>query len=391
MRRRAGKSLAIGPRHHVDCTAVNSVEQLDVRLLERLVQGAFGERTSVVDVRQVRPWSVARCHLDGPDGPRTVIAKWLRSNPEGFRVDRRQIVTEAAALRLVGELAPRLAPALLAHDPAHDLLITEDLAPRRTLHSMLSPGLSPTGITGLHEFAGAIARLHVATAAAATPGPWAAEARIPVDRRSASAVLERLAELTEPTDAVRRDVDRAVAAIDAPGPFDVFSNGDSGANNVLVAADGADGRLIDFEHAGRRHGLLDVAALYVPGSMWMTIADPVPLGLEETYRTAAGEAMPAMLDDASFRSGLASACALRTLEKLRRFDKLDVRPPGHHSRPQLVATVERTIATLTHCDELLALRDWFEAVGLGVRARWPDADVTFPDDFTLRQPFDPDH
>jgi hypothetical protein len=54
------------------------------------------------------PWPMARCHLDGFGTPRTVIVKWLRSNPEAFRVERRQIATGVSALQLVGQVAPSL-------------------------------------------------------------------------------------------------------------------------------------------------------------------------------------------------------------------------------------------------------------------------------------------
>ncbi len=86
------------------------------------------------------------------------------------------------------------------------------------------------------------------------------------------------------TDAARADADAALVEIHDPRGLAAFSNGDSGANNCLVDLDGGDGRLIDFEHACRRHGVLDAAALHVPGSMWMTVADPVPLGVEDTYQ-----------------------------------------------------------------------------------------------------------
>ncbi|GAA5033300.1 hypothetical protein GCM10023317_85050 [Actinopolymorpha pittospori] len=123
--------------------------------------------------------------------------------------------------------------------------------------------------------------------------------------------------------------------MDDPGDLVAFSNGDGGANNCLVDADGGDGRLINFEHACWRHALLDAAALRVPGSMWMTVADPVPLGVEATYREAAGAGLPAVLDDKRYGFGLAAACAINAIETLQRFDKLDGREPGHHSRPQL--------------------------------------------------------
>lgn len=364
---------------------------LDLGALERLVRQAFGDQATVVSVYQIRPWAVARCHLEGVEGAGTVIAKWLRSNPQGFRVQRRQIATEAAALELIGELAPAVGPSVAGRDLDHDLLIIEDLAPRRTLHSILSTGLSPAGHTGLHTYAATIGHLHAATATNESQGPWDKAARLPLGPQEATALLDRLEEIAPTSPDVRADVADAIAAIDEPGPFAAFSNGDSGANNCLVTVDGHNGRLIDFEHACYRHVLLDAAALHVPGSMWMTVADPVPLGIEDTYRRVAGEALPTVLDDALYGYGLSAACALTTLDKLQRFDKLDGRELGHHSRPQLVTTIERTVHTMERWGHLAAVKGWLADAAAALRIRWPDADIQFPDDYTLREPFEPDH
>ena len=304
-----------------------------------LLRQRFGDDVELVDRQRIRPWALARCHLRGVHAPPTVIVKWLRSNGAQFRVDRRQIATEAAALELAGEVAPGIAPSLIAHDPQRDVLVTEDLAPRRTLHSMLSTGLTaPAGVAGLHTFAASMARLHAATAELRAVGPWDDGARVVLQRDKVGPLLTRLEELVAVSDGVRGDVIAALDEVDRPGPFAAFSNGDSGANNLLVDDNGCDGRLIDFEHACRRHALLDAVALHVPGPVWMTVADPVPLGVENTYREVAGAGLPAVLDDQSYGFGLAAACAVTALSRLHRFDMLDGRQRGHHSRPQLVAT-----------------------------------------------------
>ena len=358
--------------------------------LRNLVREAFGARATVTALHRIQPWTVARCRLAGVEGTATVLVKWLRSNPAGFRVDRRQIATEAAALELVGQLAPGVGPSLRGHSREHALLLIEDLAPRRTLHSVLADGLSPAGLAGLHAYASTMARLHAATTGREHHGPWDPAAQLPLGREPATELLDSGA-LTPATPAVRRDVEAALRAMEDPGPFAAFSNGDSGANNCLITAEGLDARLIDYEHACYRHVLLDVAALHVPASMWMTVADPVPLGVEQTYRRVVGATLPEALDDELYGSGLSAACALRSLSKLLRFEKLDGREPGHHSRRQLVSTIERTVATMDRRDDLVALKTWLADTAHALRARWPDADVEFPDDYSLREPFRPDH
>ena len=41
--------------------------------------------------------------------------------------------------------------------------------------------------------------------------------------------------------------------------------------------------------------------------------------------------------------------------------------------------------------QLDALAAWLAAIAQALRVRWPDADVGFPDDYTLRERFEPDH
>lgn len=370
---------------------MDALPSFDKAAVQRLIHQSFGDDATLLGVGQIRPWTVARCQVEGINGPGTVVVKWLRSNPEGFRVDRSQMAIEAAALKTLEHLAPGIAPRLIACDLDHDLLITEDLAPRRTLHSVLSTGLSSPGIAGLHSFAATMGRLHAHTGSAPTSVPTDTSARLPISQIATTQLLERLEYLVHASREVRRAAQLAIRAIEEPGPFNAFSNGDSGANNCLVAADGTDGRLIDFEHACRRHALLDVAALHVPGSMWMTVADPMPLGVDDSYRRVAGERIPEVLDDNAYGSALSAACTLRALSKMQRFDKLDARPAGHHSRTQLVATIERTVMTLDHWGHLTPISWWLADVATALRLRWSDADVDFPDDYTLRESFDPDH
>ena len=366
--------------------------EVGVPVIETALRERLGHDVVVVSLRQIRPWTVARCELEGGGAPRTVIVKWLRSNPEGFRVERRQIATEVAALRIVNAVAPDVAPRLIAHHLDRDLLILEDLAPRRTLHSVLSTGIAtPGGVSGLHAFASTMGRLHSATRAIAAPEPSDRIMRTLLPRDVARSLLADLAEITGQTHEVRSDVDAALTELEEPGDLAALSNGDSGANNCLVDAARADARLIDFEHACRRHVLLDAAALHVPGSMWMTIADPVDLGVEATYRRTAGVGLPRILDDEAYGFGLCAASGVTTLEKLRRFEKLDRREPGHHSRAQLISTIDRAVTTMRRWGHLGAFGSWLDGVGAALRRRWPDADVEFPNDYTLREPFDPEH
>ncbi len=122
--------------------------------------------------------------------------------------------------------------------------------------------------------------------------------------------------------------------------------------------DGADGRLIDFEFAGYRHALSDAAVLHVPGSMWVTVADPVPTVNENEYRAAACRGLPAAEDDRSFGLGIAAGYLAFAIMRLSRLAQLESRPSGDKSRPQMVATLEAASAAAEGHRSLPHLSGW---------------------------------
>jgi hypothetical protein len=173
------------------------------------------------------------------------------------------------------------------------------------------------------------------------------------------------------------------AVVFEPGPFLAFSNGDSGANNFLVT--GADGRIIDWERGGYRHALIDAASLYVPGPIWMTVADPIANGADRAYRDTLTQGVPEAMDDDAFALGMTAACIAKAVERLRRLAKLDARPAGHESRAQMISTLEAAGRAADHFGALPYRADWICASAATLRRRWPDADREFPDAYTTRE------
>lgn len=98
----------------------------DVGIVEHLLRERFGDDVAVAQVQPIRPWAVARCHLTGMHAPPTVVVKWLRENPDGFRTAPRRITTDAAALRLLDDVAPGVAPRLVGHRPDADVDFPDD-------------------------------------------------------------------------------------------------------------------------------------------------------------------------------------------------------------------------------------------------------------------------
>jgi len=46
---------------------------------------------------------------------------------------------------------------------------------------------------------------------------------------------------------------------------------------------------------------------------------------------------------------------------------------------------------MTRWGQLDALASWLAAIAHALRSRWTDADWVFPNDYMLREPFEPDH
>ena len=356
---------------------------------ERVVAWLATREEELVSLEKFALWNVGRAVIRSADGAiSTVIVKWLRASvASDLAVEF--LRTECAALSLVGGLEPSIAPALLG--ATTELAVTEDLGDARLLWEMLRDG-DPLSPAAYRAFAGTMARLHTSTVGAmdlwdrarqqSGLGPTTASPEridhVPWewDLRSVTPVGHA------PSAAAQRDLEHVRSLLLDPGPFLAFSNGDPGANNFMVTADG--GRVIDFEYARFRHALIDAACLHVQHSVWMTIGSSARYGVVEVYRAGLAEQIPEAEDDELFGTAMAGAAAMRATERLRRFALLDARPEGHESRKQMIATTDAAAETIAEYGFLKDLGGWLTDVSLALRRRWPDADISFPDAFTVR-------
>ncbi len=345
-----------------------------------------GVEVDVLRWERLEPWYVFRLVLtsESPDVPGSVIVKSLRDHPTGFRTDPEQVLTEACALEFVAELGLDLVPQVLAYQLEACLVVLEDLAPRQALFDLIRNG-DPRAADGLSSFAHALGSLGVKTVGRSDEYYERRSALGPVDRQSDrlrflgwgwSDTRQYCEELGVP---IRGEAETEMIGVFEsfldPGPFLTLSNGDAGANNYLV--DGSDGRIIDFEFAGYRHSLMDASNLYMPGSMWMTVSDPIAAGLESIYRAALSEGIPEAADDERYGIGIAGACCASAVERLHRYPRLDERAPGHESRRQMVSTIEAAVWAAEAHSSLAHVSGWLKRVAEALRLRWPDADVVF--------------
>lgn len=364
--------------------------ELDPAVLARLAEEAAGAGATVVCVERIGEFSVARIAVrQKDDSPVTLIAKSLRVLPSGLRGEQSRILNEYTALEFVGGVDQTLAPRLLAADATRGVVLLEDLAPLRPLNELLVEG-DNRGHEGLRLFATRMARLHALTKngydeyyqrrVELGPTDTSRDARLVLGEWDWT--LPDLADCGFRASASAQDeIREAEQLLCEPGPFKAFSNGDPGLHNFMT--DGTSGRIIDWEDACFRHVLHDASCLWVPNSVWMTIADPVELGLDAIYRDALSEAIP-QAKTAAYDEALAAACIARAADRFMRFRLLDGRPPGHESRAQIIFTLEAAARSADHLKAFPHLSAWAHDVAAFLRARWPDADCEFPNAYTSR-------
>jgi len=344
---------------------------------------------AVVGWQRQEPWSLARVQFRGDSAPPTAIVKWVRCHSAAGRTEPWRLRLECATLRyLSDDLRLTFTPQVLATDLSAGFAVIEDLAPRVGLDRLIGRDGADAHLERLRAFARALGELGAATSRRATVNrPWPAElTRLTAAADPLAGLSGALDEACEyatdlgvrVSDGVDWDLAAIADELRAPGPFFALSSGDAGTNNVLVHESGpADPRLIDFEASAFTHALLDAVCLHVPGPGWLTVGDPVALGVADDYRSALALGIPQAEDDRLYGFGLTAACAWWALQRLRRYPKVDMRPPGDQSRPQLVETLEAAARVACSYRVLPHTAGWIRGIAERLRRRWPDADLVF--------------
>lgn len=335
--------------------------------IEAVLRQAFGSDVEVTGIEPVDPWCVLKVSLSGDQVPASVVVKYPRDPTGDFRTDPQRICRERAGLEFIADTIPDLAPALIAADtspdrPDQNFLIMEDLSPRISLRDLLLR--EGAAKDQLDSYTRALARLHAATVGNAEQfGGYVKRlglGDVPVDHSvrmwRAGLASIRAASVSMPTSA-DSELAEIVAAFATPGSFLAFSNGDAQQNNYLTD-DNGDGRVIDFEDAGFRHTMLDLMNLYIPGSMWLSVGDPITNGQEEIYRKELVKITPEVADDRLFGAAISGAVLIESIGRLADLAKLDARPAGDNSRVHRIAALEAAANTSDQHHSFPALAAW---------------------------------
>lgn len=284
--------------------------------------------TDPVDLGGNEYSTVLRCR-DTAGG--TVIVKAYP--PTGYGTE--SFGAEAAGLAFTS--ASGFGPGLLAADPAARMIVMTDLGDAPSLADLLlgdsaaaaAPAGAAAALLGWAQACGELAvrtagrqqelaSLRAAYPAAGTGSGAGAshwlERRIRTVPDLVSAL--EIVPVDDLTDDLADDL-AAIAAILAPGGFEVFSPGDICPDNNLVTTRGI--RFIDYESAEFHSVFLDAAYLRMPfSSCWCVFRLPPELAraAEAAYRTEVIGAFPELADDEVWLPGVRLATAAWTLHAM---------------------------------------------------------------------------
>lgn len=311
-------------------------------------------------------------------------------------------------------------PHFYAGDRARGFLVIEDLHPATPLSTLLAGQDASAAADALLQLARVLGKLHAQTcgkaalfaALRAQLAPQEASwGWVPPWQRAPAAYRRLLATLEEP---VRRqgfasyrwmpvvlrqvtiafsiplptqaeaELEQAVKALSAPGPFGAYTHGDPCPDNCLLQRQAL--KLIDFENGAFRHALLDaVYGRMLFPTCWQVGQLPHSLvqQMEAAYRAELVPGCPEAADEKRFAQELVHACAYWVL-LLCQFNTLsllfrrDQRWGTATMRQRVLARFAQFAQTTAEFGYLEALGQVFAALASHLRGSWPEEAAQLP-------------
>ncbi len=277
--------------------------------------------------------------LHSSDG-RTAILKAaaLRDDDwpgDAARSERLQLfLNESTALEFLTRRACAVTPRFIGADAKLGFVLMEDLGDGLDVASLLLGSDASTALAALCAWAEALADLHIAShartreyeelrsRAGAAGSPFAGGGRLAIDLAAAADRVQSTMRVSyDPTftnpPALRDAVKSITRELGSP-QWQVVSPHDCCPDNNVVLDDGGV-RLFDFQFAGVRHALLDLAVLHtIMPNCWC--AGRLPAGVvrlaTERYRRRLARSVARAKDEDAFKQALASARAGLALQSL---------------------------------------------------------------------------
>jgi hypothetical protein len=267
--------------------------------------------------------TVARFRVaSGAGVPETVVVKrqgnWAPYDPDSTEGTSWGLFNEWAALELLNEADPAIAPRLLAADRTDGFLVLEDLGDGDGIADLVLGRDAGLARDGLVAFARTLGRMHAVTSDRRGDYDRRRRALGPLpdgDRYFAFDFIRALSEAcgkigVEIPAGASNEATAVVAELSAPTEFLAYTHGDPCPDNTRVIA----GRvvLIDFEIGAFRHVLLDGAYSTAPfPTCWCVNRIPAPIvgRMEDAYCSELGTAFPGARDQAAFEDAMLNAMA----------------------------------------------------------------------------------
>ena len=372
-----------------------------VRTAEGILSDTLGGPTKLAATDRLRDDRVFRCQVvEGPDhAPASVIIKqaWPGYDPAVSSRGADLFFNHWAGTHFAGSLPtdPPLGPQLFGGDHSHGLVIMEDLGEPQDLRrlrqrwietdagldeeqrevvlaslgrkSLIEPLLEHDAIGAerwLVAFARTIGRLHASSMGriaeyvrlrgSLSPPPFTDHLHHQLYRPdTAKPILDVLSMLgISPSGAFTTEIETVVRAMREPGPFLAYTHGDPCPDNCIQVGDQL--RLIDFDHGGLRHALLDGVYSTIPfPTCWYANRIPAAVRgeMEAAYRTELIAGCPAAEDDALFHRAVADACTYWVLGWI--VERHNLKYQLQQDRAWGIATLrQRTLARLELLVEL---------------------------------------
>ena len=347
---------------------------------ERLVGVRFGAVERVSDERS--PKIVLRCAVEGE--PRAVVLKHDTRLRDGDADATRRLANEWAGAAFLDALAPDppIGPRFLGGDREAGFVALEDLASNGSLSEPLTGDDPAAAEAVLVAYADLLGRMHAATAGrldeyrrireTIAPGDGLSGHARDVDRLAARALAFLAQYDVAPEPGFTAEMEGAMARLRDPGPFLAYQHADSCPDNFATTPVGP--RLLDFEHSGFGHALLDAVVVEM-GFPTCWCAGRSPDHVVSSALAAYRRAFPAAADDALFGPAYAAACAffgfrVAIFGDAAKFLAEDRQWGIATTRQRTLYWFERLARVAAQLDQLPAVGATAARVAAALRERW---------------------
>jgi hypothetical protein len=387
------------PKASPSLETITLAEKLLFEVFGGIVRLDEGDKLGGSNRTQVYRFNV----VEGPgDVPATVIVKQAHSSahaaysPDTGTIPAWTFLNEWAGLQFLCQItadAVPFGPKFYVGDRAAGLLVMEDIGQGRRLDHFLLGNDPVAAEKALIEFAALHGRLHALSRGKQSEFKSIREALGPGELADGYYHYDWFAPTLQQTAAtagltIGRGVERELKLLKGsllnPGPFLVFTQGDSCPDNCLWTNSSI--RLLDFEGGMFSHALKEgvYGRIHFP-TCWCVYRMPehVPLHMEQAYRSELVKGCPEAADDRLFYQAVVEACAFWMLDWYHEFPlamllEKDPMIVTSTVRQRFLMRSEILARTTEECGHLEALGETVRAIATKLSEIWTPDEYAMP-------------